>query len=139
MKHIPKLKQGDRVYEVLIYTVREATVTGVSRIRGEDGRKRTFAYTIECSDGSLSPRYTDEDIGTLIFTDREGAAAVCRRNRRVAAPFGAKGAYRRRIEQRHGERELGKLYDAIAGKGDTGRCALCMNGRRRIRAVRGEI
>lgn len=116
MKRSSKLKPGDRVYEVLIYTVRPATVTGVSRIRCEDGRRYMTVYTIKCDDGSLSPRYGENDIGNVLFTDRDEAAAKCREFRRTAAPLGAKGAYQRRSDQRHGERNLEMLYELISSR-----------------------
>jgi len=114
LKYTSKLKKGDRVWEVLIYTVRPAVVTGVARIKSDDGKK-IFVYTIECDDRSLSPRYGEDDIGKVLFADKKEAEDKCREYRRIAAPFGAKGAYRKRLEQKHGERSLEMLCRLISG------------------------
>lgn len=89
------LHAGDRVYEVLIYAIRPATIVRVDRIRLDDpARTRTIAYTIECDDHSFSPRYYESDIGVAIFTDLERAKEKCRENRKFRSEIGSRGLFK---------------------------------------------
>ena len=89
------LSVGDRVYEVFIYKVRPARITGVERIRLDDpARTRVVVYTLICDDMSISPRYYESDLGKVIFTDLTAAEMKCRENRSFRSLIGSRGLFK---------------------------------------------
>ena len=97
----PQLLPGDTVYEVFITAVRKATVESVYEYNPGGNFKKGALCTIICEDGSLSPRYFLEDIGTFLFVNREEAEKKAQENREIVEAL--------KIMQGYDGREVKKL------------------------------
>ena len=94
MKIKRKLAVGQRVYEVFIYKVRPAVVTDARTVTLEGPkRERMTVYTIECDDGSLSPRYYESDVGVALFESVADAEKKCEENKKFRSRIGSRGLY----------------------------------------------
>lgn len=86
-----KYSVGQRIYEVLLYRVRPATITEVVKMRLDDPKRtRIYAYGIKCDDGTPSPRYYESDFGRVVFTDPESAERQLRENLAFQSTLGGR-------------------------------------------------